>query len=122
MQMDCHIYSLPEQTDNTGMSHKTTSMFNISQVEAVIITSLEIRSVIKKDKVLSRVYCYSKRGWPDIINDSLKAYHQCWDELAVERNCLMWGMCHYTKSAPITNPERATPRSSWIFGYEKFGL
>ena len=44
---------LPEQTDNTGMSQKTTSVFNISQIEAVSITSSEIGKKSKKNKVLT---------------------------------------------------------------------
>ena len=84
--------SLPEHTDNTSMSRKTTSMFNIAQIEAVPITSSEIRSATKKHKVLSKVYYYTKQGWPDHISDLLKAYHQCRDKLMVEGDCLMWGI------------------------------
>ena len=42
---------LPEHRDNTGMSHKTTSVFNISRIEAAPITSSEIGSATKKDNV-----------------------------------------------------------------------
>ena len=94
---------LPEHTDNTDMSPKTTSDFYISQIEALQITPLEIESANKKDKVLSQVYnldlwvwfggCslslffhleklaanrYAKWDWPDHIVDSLKAYQQHW--------------------------------------------
>ena len=53
---------LPEHTDNTDMSHKTASILNISQIEAGVITSSKIGSATKKDKVLNKVYCYTKRG------------------------------------------------------------
>ena len=37
---------------------------NISQIEALPITSSQIGSATKEDKILSKVYRYTKSGWP----------------------------------------------------------
>ena len=46
---------LLQQSDTTVISHKTTSIFNITQIEALPITSSTIGSATRMDKILSRV-------------------------------------------------------------------
>ena len=62
---------LPADADTTTISTKTTAVFNISQIEALPITSSQIGSATKKDKILSKVYHYTKSGWPTQVSDAL---------------------------------------------------
>ena len=83
---------LPQQSDTTVISHKTTSIFNIAQIEALPVTFSAISSATRKDKVLSRVCRYTKQGWPDHFDESLRPYFKRQHQLAVEGDCLLWGI------------------------------
>ena len=83
---------LPTQQDSTVLSTQTTTIFNITQIEALPITATEIGSATKHDKLLSKVYRYTKTSWPAVVSSALQPYQQRQHELTVEGNCLMWGI------------------------------
>ena len=85
---------LPLLTDDDAptISTRATTVFNISQIEALPITSTDIASATRKDKVLSKVYRYTKFGWPDQPIEALRPYQSRQQQLTVEGDCLMWGI------------------------------
>ena len=71
------------------ISTRTTSVFNISQIEALPVTAADIGAASKKDPILARVYRYTKTVWPAEVKSALKPYQQCQHELTVE---VLWGI------------------------------
>ena len=84
---------LPEDHDPSAVvSTRTTSVFNISQIEALPITADEIGAATKQDRILAKVYRYTKTSWPTTVKTSLKPYHQRQHQLTIEGDCLLWGI------------------------------
>ncbi|XP_011313170.1 uncharacterized protein K02A2.6-like [Fopius arisanus] len=55
------------------------------------IDSELIREETKKDMILSQVLEYVMNGWPDKVDAKIDSFKNRYRELAVERECLMWG-------------------------------
>ena len=62
---------LPAQHDTTLISTQTTTIFNMSQIEALPITATHIATATRKDKVLSKVCYYTKNTWPTEVSTAL---------------------------------------------------
>ena len=71
---------------------ETASIFNISQIEAIPITSTEIATATRRDKVLSKVRQYIKTSWPTKVTSQLKPYQQRQHELTIEGDFVLWGI------------------------------
>ncbi|OXU20112.1 hypothetical protein TSAR_016499 [Trichomalopsis sarcophagae] len=55
---------------------------------------VDYKQIVKEtrtDIVLSKVYMYSKNGWPDQVADELKPFMYRANEISIENNVLMWG-------------------------------
>ena len=92
---------LPQSTQleySTDASH-----FNVCQLEALPVTAQVVMQATKKDATLSKVFRYTKDGWPAQVPTELKAYHSRRHELTVEAGCLLWGI-----RVIIPNPLRPT--------------
>ena len=76
------------------VSTYTTSVFNIAQIEALLITAADIGTATKQDPILSKVYHYTKTAWPS----PLKPYQQRQHKLTVEGDCLLWGILSDAKA------------------------
>ena len=48
--------------------------------------------IARNDPILSKVYQYTKKGWPYQVPESLKPYQTRRNELTVEGGCVLWGM------------------------------
>ena len=84
---------LPDERDpSVKIGSHTSSVFNISQMQALPITATDIGAATKQDRILSKVYRYTKTTWPSEITTALKPYHQCQHQLTVEGDCLLWGI------------------------------
>ena len=58
-------------------------------IEAISLD--KVREETRKDKVLSVVYSYIVKGWPEKVNDDLKVFEPKKHELTLEEGCVMWG-------------------------------
>ena len=69
----------------------TISVFNLSQIDSLPITSAQITTATRKDGILSKVLHFTKNGRPANTDESLKPYHSKHQEITVEGDCLLWG-------------------------------
>ena len=69
-----------------------TLIFNIAQVEVLPVTVQQIQRATHYDPVLSKVFMFTKRGWPARTQEVLKQFSKRQQELMVERGWLMWGI------------------------------
>ena len=69
-------------------------MFNIRQMEALPVTSEQLRNATRKDPVLSRVVDYTKRGWLPAhqLPEVLRPYSNWRNEITLVNDCVMWGV------------------------------
>lgn len=70
------------------------SIFNISQIEASPVTASAVRKATRKDFILSKVFQYTRLGWPSLqsLSKALKPFSTWQHELSIEDGCLMWGI------------------------------
>lgn len=66
-------------------------IFNISQMEALPVTVRQLRAATHSDRVLSKVYRYTKGHWPHQVPTYLCPFFNQQNELTVEEGCLLWG-------------------------------
>jgi len=52
-----------------------------------------INNWTQQDPVLSKVMYYALHGWPKQIPTELKPFQNCFTELSVGENCILWGNC-----------------------------
>ncbi len=67
----------------------------VEQLEVLPVTATAIRKASTRDKVLSRVFEYVQRGWPEKLkaeDDEVKSYFHHRNEIVVVQNVLMWGI------------------------------
>jgi len=69
-------------------------VFNIQQMEALPVTSEQLRNATWKDPVLSRVVDYTKRGWLPAhqLPEVLRPYSNRRNEITLVNDCVMWGV------------------------------
>ena len=66
--------------------------FKISLIEELPITATDIAAETNKDGFLSQVYRFLLEGWLQRgVDDSLKPFYQCKDQLKADQGCLLWG-------------------------------
>lgn len=81
---------LPLQTQHTDSDY--SSVFRVSFLDKVPVSSQEIAKQTKTDAVLQRVKHFTLNGWPKYLNsDELRPYFIRNTELTVESDCVMWG-------------------------------
>ncbi len=71
---------------------EVVSLFNVSQVQSLPVTFLQVQQATKRDPVLSKLMRYVREGWPTQIPEVLKAYHNRQYEITIEHECLLWGI------------------------------
>jgi hypothetical protein len=75
-----------------NVSTTASSIFNLSQIGALPITSVQVADATRKDSTLSKVLHFTKSGWQHVNEDVLKPYQQRSQEITVEGDCLLWGI------------------------------
>ena len=76
-----------------GPSHTTSvDVFNVAQLESLPVTSQQLGQATRKDPLLSKVWWFTKSGWPQEVKECLKPYWNRRHELTIEGDCLMWGL------------------------------
>ena len=75
-------------------NHSDPQIFNISQMEALPVTTSQLRAATGSDPILSKVLRYLRSTWPrdHTIPQCLRPFSDRRNELTVEEGCLMWGI------------------------------
>ena len=66
-------------------------VFNILQMEAMPVTTRQLKFATSSDKLLSTVIRYTQGSWPAQFPPELRPYYNRCNELTVEEGCLLWG-------------------------------
>ena len=66
-------------------------IFNIAQMEALPVTVRRLRAATASDRILSKVFRYTKGNWPQQIPHCLRPFYDKRHELTVEEGCILWG-------------------------------
>ena len=60
-------------------------------VEDLPVSAADVAMVSKQDPDVNHVIDYIAHGWPSLLNESLKPYYRCRNELTIEADCLVRG-------------------------------
>lgn len=93
MPMDCDGFLYQWKLVRSILQNQVL-IFNISQIEALPVTASAVRKATRKDLILSKVFQYTRLGWPSLHSLSmvLKPFSTWQHELSIEDGCLMWGI------------------------------
>ena len=75
---------------STLRTGSNADIFEVRQIEALLVTAIELRVTTRCDPLLRKVLHCTKRGWPSKVPNVLKPYHNRCDQLTLEDDCLMW--------------------------------
>ena len=64
--------------------------FNVDYCEALPVTAAEIAKETQRDRILRRVYQYTKCGWGPNGEPVIEQYRRRASELSIENGCLLW--------------------------------
>ena len=67
------------------------SMYNVSYVNYIPVSAINIVTQSRKDTILTQVCKYVMAGWPNHVSDELKLYFMKLNKLSMEQGCLLWG-------------------------------
>jgi len=67
-------------------------IFVILQLEALLVTSQQLKVATRCDPILSCVFWYTQQGWPSKVSDVFKPYYTCHGELTLEVGCGEFGL------------------------------
>ena len=67
-------------------------VFNLQQLDSLPVTATKLAMATRTDKVLSKVYRYTIKGWPREVEPPLRPFAARKDQLAVEGGCVLWGI------------------------------
>ena len=68
------------------------SIFNMSQIVSLPVTSSMIQTSTQSNPVLRKVLQFTSNGWPSTVDESLLPYWRKRLELTVERGGILWGI------------------------------
>ena len=83
---------LPLQSKVDDSVQEEPSIFNVSQIQSLPVTSTQVCEATRTDIILSKVLRYVKSGWPQQVSRVLQPYFARRFELSVEGGCLLWGI------------------------------
>ena len=68
------------------------AVVNSNQIQSLPVTATQLAIATRTDPILSKVLQFTMKGWPNVIDDDLKAFARKKDELTTERGCILWGI------------------------------
>lgn len=84
-----HLPPVQGEKDQDAMA---TAMFKVSFIDGLPVTAADIATETRKNPVLSHVYQFVLEGWAQRgVEDELKPFYQCKDQLTTDKGCLLWG-------------------------------
>ena len=66
------------------------TLFNVSQLSSLPVTSQQLQAATRTDPVLSRILRCTREGWPTQPDDQIRPYWSHRHELTVEQECVLW--------------------------------
>ena len=84
---------LPLEGDPSVEAATDATYFNLGQIDTLPLTATQLSEVTRSDPELGRVLAYTRSGWPEQVGPELRPFFNRKQELSVEGNCLLWGMC-----------------------------
>ena len=66
-------------------------IFQVSQMEVLLVSADMTGQGTQRDPILSRVMEHTKQGWPVVYENELEPFYRRKDELTIQDGCLMWG-------------------------------
>jgi len=82
---------LPIEEKDDSKIKNDFDYFHFLAEDKIPLDAEKIKSGIRTDTLLSKVYLYVKNGWPNIIADELKPYYSRATEISIDNGILMWG-------------------------------
>ena len=76
----------------TESKNAKADLFSVRQIEALPVTSVQLKCAPSYDSILSKVLRYTKYGLPDRVDETLKPYWNRRTELTLEDDCIVWGI------------------------------
>ena len=85
---------LPMSVATPADTYPDPRIFNVAQMEALPVTTSQLRAATSTDPILSKVSRYLRGSWPadNNIPDSIRPFFNRQNELTVEEGCLLWGI------------------------------
>ncbi|XP_039311136.1 uncharacterized protein LOC105203193 [Solenopsis invicta] len=65
--------------------------FHFVTAERTPIDATQIKKELRKDNILSKVYLYTRDGWPNSVSEEIKVFASKANEIGIENDILMWG-------------------------------
>ena len=78
--------------DDEHKAGEEPSIFHVTMVNELPVSSKDIAAGTRKDPVLSKVYEYTMSGWPWQVDEQLKPYFHRQLELSIECSTVFWGL------------------------------
>ena len=83
---------LPLREERVTELSTDVDVFNVAQVDALPVTAQLLGQATRSDPILSKVWQYTRTGWPEETTECFKPYWTRRHELMIEGSCLMWGI------------------------------
>ena len=81
---------LPLPSSQPALGEEGVTIFNVAQIQALLLTFHDIKLATKCDATLSSVLDHVKTEWPKEVPNNVQPYVQRQTELSVENDCLLW--------------------------------
>ena len=88
MPLNSHYFLKPDPDETAG---EEPSIYNVSCVNDIPVSAINIATETRKDTILAQVCEYVMTGWPNYVSNELKLYFMKRNELSMEQGCLLWG-------------------------------
>lgn len=76
---------------NNEVNENEVDYFHFLIEEKLPIDNKQIKKETRTDPILSKVFMYTRDGWPENVNDDLKPYFYKMTEISIENDILLWG-------------------------------
>ena len=60
--------------------------FTVGQIQALLVTTDQVQTATREDKILSQAYHYMQHGWPQRIAEDLEPFVQRKQKLSIQGN------------------------------------
>ena len=83
---------LPLVDSSSVGNYKDATVFNVVPLEVMPVQASQVMTATCTDPILRQVLRYARTGWPDQVCESIRPYWLKREEIAVEDDCIFWGL------------------------------